>query len=935
MCVFDPNHRYARPGHLEKYDFEGPYVDPFNIYGLDSDKVPKIINPDEYNTERDVPTGSWDAFAVNEVDRKNLQNESFPSIRGNQTYFMSILSLRLRYIGVWISKVAANPATLWWAAKQMGLHPEIKERIKLHLERSEKIISPVIRQAWLYLFESWDAVDVDLKRDWYSLKSIIDKEGWNNIVARKYTVSRRPYLKVTQNYWPEPKPPKIKKKDLCVSDMFALNVYYPCPPDDIDIPDEWLPFVVSELRKNLEYAQLLEIENGSYDLIRISPIVPDENPDVDQTDRMIELSGKVISFVYLFGRLIKLNVSIARHEFETWPVNDDAIFCRLRIWACGNEELTSTQTFVQVITSLSSEAFWDCYHQRDLMFVLAKRLNNLPRIERKKIEVKLLKGPKKHKHDDKNEFEVIKAHNILNRITWLADKGCIFTFDLEKEINRLRKLATNWKPENAIRAVESMEVRGGAVIPDTDCSLLLIEPPGSVLSKAIELRKKNDNFLIKKDPFGGLSCKYPVRAFETLTLAAQNDEYPEWAWRTFLNCNTRKNDKPEFSEIIAKTISCYPDNAVANFINPASDWFEKSSKQLATHFPCAFETVITKFISVLRSQPQESRPAIARGNKKSDWAFEAINAPIGKIAKALFSDLLINDLKENTRFPIKWIAKVEELLSLDGDLHRYAIVIFCHNINWFYNVDPNWTETHLLSALNGNNEDDTDAFWYGFFWSASIPIPALYMQLKPYLLAFTKERRTTKRGQFKNLAAILLDGWGSINVRSKERFISNNEMREALLHANDNFRKDILWLFERGSKTKEKGKDNKWHKELPEFLKNVWPRQKSANTSTVSEQLCNLAFSDEKRFPDMVKIILPFITTIDRDIMLPNLRTNKDTIVDIYPLETLELLHKVLPDNVSTWPYDIEEILQRIGDADKKLQLDGRLLELKRKWNAR
>ena len=60
-----------------------------------------------------------------------------------------------------------------------------------------------------------------------------------------------------------------------------------------------------------------------------------------------------------------------------------------------------------------------------------------------------------------------------------------------------------------------------------------------------------------------------------------------------------------------------------------------------------------------------------------------------------------------------------------------------------------------------------------------------------------------------------------------------------------------------------------------------------------------------------------------------------NTIVDSYPKQTLAILHAVLPENVSAWPFDIENALQRIGSADESLRLDERLIELNRKWNSR
>ena len=69
--------------------------------------------------------------------------------------------------------------------------------------------------------------------------------------------------------------------------------------------------------------------------------------------------------------------------------------------------------------------------------------------------------------------------------------------------------------------------------------------------------------------------------------------------------------------------------------------------------------------------------------------------------------------------------------------------------------------------------------------------------------------------------------------------------------------------------------------------------------------------------------------------MLPHLKESKENIVDLYPSETLILLHAVLPDDVKEWPWHMEKYIQRISEADKNLNSDERLIEIKRKWNAR
>ena len=161
-------------------------------------------------------------------------------------------------------------------------------------------------------------------------------------------------------------------------------------------------------------------------------------------------------------------------------------------------------------------------------------------------------------------------------------------------------------------------------------------------------------------------------------------------------------------------------------------------------------------------------------------------------------------------------------------------------------------------------------------------------------------------------------------------------MHDVLLHSDVDFLSNILWQLNHWSNTGAEEENKPWADLLPEFLRDVWPRQKSVKIAAISSSLCNLAFSNPNRFPELVETILPLLTAIDGNhLMLPNLGNSKDTIIDLYPRETLSLLYTVLPAKVETWPWGIEKIIQRISEADASLNLDERLIELKRKWNSR
>jgi len=548
----------------------------------------------------------------------------------------------------------------------------------------------------------------------------------------------------------------------------------------------------------------------------------------------------------------------------------------------------------------------------------------------KRIERRLLRGRSCWEEETKAEYVEGRARSSLNRIHWLADHGCQFSFDVHAASAKLRKFAPEWREQYATKAASSLESRSGSVSTDTEYSALLTEPLATVISKATELRGRTHSHLVEHKPFAGLSAERPVRALRALSYSAKFNDYPEWAWRTFLNSEARKSDKPKFSALIAERLSRLPAIAIAQFIHPSSDWVRTSSKVLLSDYPKQFQNLWAKLIAVLQSDSESARSARIRGNKEPDWTTRAFSSPVGKLAEAVMNDPQQEGLLAGEGFPPSWITKVEELLSLRGDLRRHALVSFSFHLNWFFAIDPSWTEKNLMSVLTQPG-DDQNAFWAGFFWGATTPHLKLYSRLKPYLLRLAQQQSPSQRDHTEVLSGILLVDWGTIDQETGERCVSNAEMRDVLINTNDDFRSQVLWQIERWLAEGEG-----WSDKLPVFLAEVWPRHRKTKSSKITARLCNLAFSDATTFFKIADVVVSLVTKFDQEhLNIPNLRKSNDTIVHQYPEKTLALLFTILPEQVFRWPYDMEDTLERIGKADPSLLKDSRLVELKRRWNAR
>ena len=898
--------------------------------------MPPEIRSNDFHTRRELPEGVLNIFSATSRDFQIHKEENFAFLKGRLSVTVPALSSRLWFLGLWISKISNQPAAVWWASSQAGIHPSIQSQIRYYLGRKKQDCLFEVRQAWRYIFKTWGEKRNDSHDDGYQLKASIDLDGWTNIAIKEFAMIRRPYLKAEKPYFYGPKPPE-NKKGIRIEGMVHLDVEYPWSGIDIQIPDEFLVFAIREFRKNLECAAFLENELGGFGLSELCPIEPDPDIVGRSITRTYGLSRLYLFFVNLMRRLITKDPAFAKQEFLAWWPEEEKIFARLRIWMSGHQCLFSGKEAGRIICNLSDLVFWDGRHQRDLLLVLNKRWNDFSAATRTRIEKRLLKGPSRWKGEEESEFIERRARETLNRIHWLKNNGCRFTFDIDEETERLKKLAPNWQLEYAEKAATSLEGTGGTVSTETQYSEFLDEPMETLLDKVEEVTKTLHERFVKRDPFIGLATEKPEIAIAVLSHEAKSKEYRGWAWRKFLTLDARISDPPEIIIAIIDLILDMPQIKLSELMYPISHWILSLSVLLINDCPEQFERIWEKLIQVLKIDSNVGESSIVRGKKKPEWATDARNGPVSNLVKTLMNDPEIANLKPGDGFPKHWIGRIEDCLELKGDFRQHALVMFAYHLNKFYEIDPDWTENQLISVLDQKG-NDKKAFWAGFFWHPKLQDKELYWRLKPFLLRLAcfqpGGRRSEINTQF--LSDILLSGWESIEPKTGKRFVSNDEMRKALLDSDEEFRIKTLWLLERRIAKEITGRGKKSYEEnFLIFLSDVWPRQKKVKSPKITANLIKLAFSNAANFSKIVDLVLPFVAEIERNFHgFYSLEKKKSDIVDQYPEKTLKLVHGVLTENVSEWPYGVEEVLERIGIADPALLKDRRLVELKRRWRS-
>lgn len=701
--------------------------------------------------------------------------------------------------------------------------------------------------------------------------------------------------------------------------LFRLDVAYPRPHEPLVIPPEHLPYAVTLLRGQLGHAIALEREVGGHDQIYFDTTRPEEGDQPDEDG--FQMTGLLATFVNMMTRLAQADPAAAKTEFDRWPLNENQVFSRLRIWGAGQPAILDPNQAAAVFLSLDEETFWTDQQERDLLHAIRDRWFEMSEADRGRLEKRLLTGsfPWPEPRDD---LEKINTHYRLNRLQWLSEQGVKFGFDLEAEITAMRQVATEWEPKFADRAAQPHVGKVRSISTDTDPADIERLPIGRILAAARDAAGHDFETFIDRRPFLGLAEKRPALALSVLTDAARRGQFPEREWATLLHATSEGALKKRLLLAIARKLARLPPEHVSALRHPVSEWMRDRAASLIVDAPEVFQTVWDALAAALAKHPPKDR--FRRPDE--GWATDGLNQPAGRLVDALFKDPAKTDLKTGQGIPQEWKARLDQLLALPGDARRHAIAMISPHLNWLYHIDPEWSESRLLAVVDGDGPD-TQAFWGGYFWAARTPQLPLYTRLKPGFISLARSG-ANRRDHANKLAGMLLAGWaGSDDPSDNDALIPDIELREVLIHADDELRTQMLWYLERWSKEP----DSKWGERIIPFLTKVWPRQRAVRTARTSGRLVDFALGMPDRFPEIVELILPLLGSIaGGSVRVGPFINVEGGIAAKHPLQLLDLLWKVLPEDPWLWPYGIGRILEALSAQDE-VREDSRLREMIRR----
>lgn len=906
LLSLDPRQRYANP--IPLHDEEDNRFDPFSKLALDGDTPPKPPRRDDVFQKREVPSDAIGPLKVGQLDRTLSDPLAFGELFGNENGTISPLPPRLQTLSRWLAKVAHQPASLWWAAHQVGLHPDTRALIENALLREKDRFSDPVMKGWRFLLASW--ADRRLRPDEanFRLQDRVKSEGWSASIIREILDIQTPQVTVEPSYHYHP----LKENDLNERPI-SIDVDYPTAHDPVEIDECYLEQAIEQMKYILQLAISLEAEITGDTRLYLPSLGADN-------ERAHGLLGPISAMQKLVARLATKSLQGAQRQVAGWPSHDEYVFARLRIWAASRSFMSPDDT-AGLLLDLSDKVFWGSTHRSELLNAMRLRWSELSNEKRNEIEERLRSGSYPWEGVGVEASAELNAHARLDYLYWLSQNEVVLSFDIDAEIFALRAIAPKWETRFGERAAEGNVSRVYGIGIDTDHSRLAQLPPSEILAKAMESEGIDFEARVEREPFKGLSDEKPALALAALTHAGRRGEAPKWAWSTFLRSDRRAEDSLRMLTVVAARLGRLTDKQLSEIAYPLSDWMHRIEGRLYGDASSLFSGLWRIAMRPLKAEPAEviERP-------EASWADNALNAPVGRLFDLLHADPAVSDRPAKSGLPAEWQGRVDELLALPGDQRCHAVVLASHNLGWFDRIDPAWAQENLV-PMAASHAPDGDAFWDGVVWSGG---NGLNERLLSTLLPDLKRLATHPRGRRRDdsiVPGLILNAWGiSVERPASERLITDGELRDILVQSDQTFAHEVIRYLEIWSR-----ESRRWQDHIVTFFQNVWPKQRALRTSATSARLAHLLFSSGDLVPKLTTFIVPRLVPLRGGWVnyIPSEEEDRNP-AKLYPASVLEIMWAVLGEDASEWPHGALQSLDAL-ERSPETRDDTRLAELRRR----
>ena len=157
----------------------------------------------------------------------------------------------------------------------------------------------------------------------------------------------------------------------------------------------------------------------------------------------------------------------------------------------------------------------------------------------------------------------------------------------------------------------------------------------------------------------------------------------------------------------------------------------------------------------------------------------ALAGPVGVATQLLFDFLKSRSPEQGSGVPPDIRSRLGRLIGAPGEGADHAVCLVSHNIEWLYDLDPEWVRATIVPWFDPKHPDSEPA-WNGFLSRGRLPSPELLSLIKAYFLQVFSRAHDWKWSdeRLKVLHRLLV--YGCLNYKQDNTHITFKEARRAL-----------------------------------------------------------------------------------------------------------------------------------------------------------
>ena len=916
IYVFDKKIRLGQVEEIKNTSGEKLVIDPIDLYGTDTDPSRSELKSLKEHLRYKI---GQDYISIISDEYGTTLTESLANIRYENLWNVQS---RIHALAIWFSKVAEQPAAIWWAQKQTNLHPVIIDQVKKRIIDSPDVFQESDLNFWIQnITTHFDKNKFPVQTSWYDIKRVLEKSphSLSDLYFNYLKDTLNPILSMQSGYNLEKAYLPTKTNEQYLFSKFEID-FPGYGSENIKIHNDNLKNFIKILsEKFIRYINL--VNNLNDESIKVLfhslyfPPINFDNPLKPQRNVHGKIGNLILWMCDLLKKLSIFNEAFLMEIVEEWPKNDHLIFNRLKLFVWANSKSIDKWHINKDIECLSNDFFWSRYIESEIMSFISNQWDSLREDSRSLIEHKIIDYRQKYDRETNERFIDYKNYQVGRLLNVIAHTKVGLSAHANQEFIKIKN-TDNWQEDYVKQESLMAGSQSGWISTNTSFDELDVITDSTEFFEKVGLLESDRSIQFeRKKPFIGFIEKELSESLNKLLEELERNNNREKYWlQLFENIPSDANSENLIA--IGNAVLKLPKETIFTCRFSLTRWLEGgfigACKDQQDLFWRVWDFIFNTFNLI---GPEANKSAIGdtfeRGRKieKSRKTYEhAMNSPIGQLVDAIFNTYNAWDLKPH-EFKNEALCRLERALKSKGEGSHHAMSMIMLRFNFMYKNYETWSKYNLIPIFNPRNKN-SEVAWDSFFHIQHKPSNEAILILKPFFLdLFEKDLEWPKSERFKNHLASLLIQFCYWSY-PRQTLFTNVEVRKILRKFDSDMLSHSLWIL-----SDIVNKENSWLSFGRFFFKNIWPKENFCQTSKTSERLLDLAIETSEYFTDIVKNIEPYLRNIEpTSIFLYQLTNNEDKylLTEKHPQEVLLLLDRVIGQRIDSYDNSLAKILEKI-----------------------